>query len=295
MKVVAVPTSEAATEAASSSGRRSIKDVVSLAKAVSQNELSLFFFPSVYSYFPIFSKFKQILCIHDVIAERFPKLIFPNARGRFFWRLKVWLALKQADAVVTVSQHSKRGIIEIFDLNPEQIDVISEAPDLVFQPAKKNEEHDKALRKYNLLNNELFFLYVGGFGPHKNLGALVDAFATFCERNENLNYKLIMVGNFETDSFWTDTSILQKGKTRLPNGQVQFPGFVPDEDLVHLYSAAEALVMPSFDEGFGLPAIEAMSCATPVIGSQTTSLPEIISDAGLFFDPGDEGGGSHAE
>lgn len=287
-EVVVVETSRAATKAASSSGHRSIKDMLLMAKAVARHRPDIFFYPSVYTYFPLLSGAKKVVAIHDVIPERLPRLVFPNARRRLFWRTKVWLALRQADEVMTVSEHSRQGIAEYFGFDPRRIKVVYEAADEIFKPVEDNAaEHLAVLGRYGIGPGERFFLYVGGIGPHKNLGSLISAFARLLERTGSSDLKLVIAGDVDSDPFWREAGLVEKAAESAPANKISFPGYVPDDDLVHLYSAAEALVMPSFAEGFGLPAVEAMACGTAVIGSRTTSLPEVVRDAGLFFEPSD--------
>ncbi len=283
--VRSVPVSRSAAEAASSTSRRSVRDMYNMGRAVFNETLDIMFFPSVYTYFPIFTSVKNIVTIHDVIPEQFPKLVFPNWRLKFFWRLKLWAALKQADQILTVSAYSKQGIIDHFGFDADRIKVVYEAAESIFRPTENNKKHQDILKKYGLKESDRFFLYVGGIGPHKNLDALLFAFLNILQRLGMLNLKLLIIGDFKTDSFWIDSQLLDKAKKIVAENHVQFPGYVPDSDLVHLYTAAEALVLPSFSEGFGLPAVEAMACGTAVIGSQTTSLPEIVREAGIFFDP----------
>jgi glycosyltransferase involved in cell wall biosynthesis len=128
-----------------------------------------------------------------------------------------------------------------------------------------------------------YLLYVGGLSPHKNIPQLIKAFSLVADVNLNL----VVVGDVK-DVFHTNIPAIRSAIARSGLGQrVILPGFVPDTELVHLYSRAYALVQPSLMEGFGLPAIEAMACGTPVLSSRAGSLPEVIGDAGLFFDPND--------
>jgi glycosyltransferase involved in cell wall biosynthesis len=126
---------------------------------------------------------------------------------------------------------------------------------------------------------------VGGFGPHKNVGALLDSFAEI-HNNSDLRVHLVLVGKTVGEVFHSEIQALLEhvGQLGLEDA-VTFTGFVPDAQLVDLYNAAACLVMPSRDEGFGLPAVEAMACGTPVIASGVGALPELVSDAsGLLVD-----------
>jgi glycosyltransferase involved in cell wall biosynthesis len=283
--VITVPVSLAATEAASSSSHRPLRDMYKMGRAVSNTSLDIFFYPSVYTYFPVFSPVKKIVTIHDVIPEMYPDMVFPNHLAGTFWKMKMWAALRQADLVLTVSEYSKQGIRKYLKVKTDKILVTSEAADRCFQRMSMNGELDRIKKKYGLSEPDRYFLYVGGIGPHKNLKALIAAFNILKRRLGAPEQKLLVIGDFEYDAFWMDADIQQQARGNSHATGIVFPGYVPDEHLAYLYSGAEALVLPSFCEGFGLPAVEAMACGTAVLGSETTSLPEVVADAGLFFDP----------
>jgi glycosyltransferase involved in cell wall biosynthesis len=122
---------------------------------------------------------------------------------------------------------------------------------------------------------------VGGLSPHKNLLRLIEAFS----RLQDPSAQLVLVGDLG-DVFHTHVPELRAAVTRHGvDGRVMFPGFVPDADLAHFYSRALALVQPSLIEGFGLPPVEAMACGAPVLSSTAGSLPEVVGEAGRFFNP----------
>jgi glycosyltransferase involved in cell wall biosynthesis len=284
-KAINVPLSASPVEAASSSGSRSLRDMRKMGRAVAGERLDVFFFPSVYTYFPVFSPAKKVIAIHDVIPEMYPEKIFPNGKARLFWNLKMWAALRQADLILTVSDYSKQGIHQYLNVALDKIEVTVEAAAPCFQKTTNNGEIGQIKRVYGISASDNYFLYVGGVGPHKNLETLIAAFRLVRQRQKTGIKKLVIVGDFKNDAFWMDPKI-QKMAGKVSDGDdILFPGFVPDEHLGYLYAGAEALIMPSFSEGFGLPALEAMACGTAVIGSETTSLPEIVGEAGLYFDP----------
>jgi glycosyltransferase involved in cell wall biosynthesis len=285
VKKIVANTKVSPIKAASADGNRSLKDLWAMSRAVWRHKMDVFFFPSVYSYFPIFNRTKIIVTLHDVIADHHPELIFPNAKSKFFWKLKQNAAIKQADLVATVSEYSKSQIVEYFKLPESHLRIISEAARPVFKPLRSSVETNETLACYNLKPDEKFLLYVGGISPHKNLAALIEAFAAICLRRK-CDIKLVLVGDYKDDPFFSAYPSLKKqiAELRLEN-KVIFTGFIPDEDLARLYNAAALLVFPSLEEGFGLPAIEAMACGTPVAASNCGSLPEVVGAAGCFFDP----------
>ena len=283
---IVVETTVAPIEAASAEGRRSLGDIWAMSREVMRHKLDVFFFPTVYSYFPVLNRTKIIVTLHDVIAEHHPDLIFPNARSKFFWGLKQKAAIRQADVIATVSEYSKRQIIEYFGVPASRLRIISEAARPAFRVLEKDDVMTEVLGRYDIGPDEKFLLYVGGISPHKNLSTLVSAFDLVRTARGDAPVKLALVGDYQRDSFFSAYPALKEQVRALGlDEQVIFTGFVPDEDLAYLYNAASALVFPSLEEGFGLPAVEAMACGTPVAASNCGSLPEVIGSAGRFFDP----------
>ena len=286
---VIVGTSRAASRAASAAGRRSLRDLWAMRQAASQQgaDLDLFYFPSVYTFFPLKTRARVVVTIHDTTAERYPNLIFPNRQSRLFWKIKVQLALRQAKIVATVSEASKREIVEHFRLSEERVRVVPDAVGGEFYPIDTSARTENRLANYGVNSGERFILYVGGISPHKNLGTLVEAHSMLVQNQNEKDVKLVLIGDYQQDVFYSCYSDLKQQIRKLgTNGNVVFTGFVDDADLVYFYNAAAALVMPSFDEGFGLPSLEAMACGTPVVASRAGALPEVVGEAGLLFDPG---------
>ena len=288
VSLVKVATSQAATQAASASGRRSLRDLWAMRQAVHWHgsDLDLFYFPSVYTYFPPRTRARVIVTIHDTTAERYPRLIFPNRRSQLFWKLKVRLAVRRADLIATVSQASRREIVKEFGVPEERVSVISDAVGAEFCPLGEDAPTSEVIARYGVNPDEPFILYVGGISPHKNLHTLVDAHASLVQDWGAPAPNLVLVGDYQKDVFFSSyTSLRERVNNRGTGGKVVFTGFVDDDDLRYLYNGASALVMPSFDEGFGLPALEAMACGTPVIASNAGALPEVVGDAGRLFSP----------
>jgi glycosyltransferase involved in cell wall biosynthesis len=273
-------------KAAASDGRRSISDLWAMSREVLKHKVDVFFFPAVYSYFPIFNRTKILLTVHDVIADHHPELIFPNAKAKFFWKLKQKVAIGQADMIATVSEYSKKEIVEYFRLPESRLRVISEAARPNFKVLPTNNGFVSTLARYGLVPDERFLLYVGGISPHKNLSRLIDAFKRLDSLDSSKPLKLILVGDYKDDPFFSAYPHLKSQVSDLNlKDKVVFTGYIPDDDLAYLYNAATLLVFPSLEEGFGLPAIEAMACGTPVAASSTGSLPEILGPVGRYFDP----------
>src|SRR5262245_1263580 len=115
--------------AASAQGHRSVLDMWRVSRALSAREFDLLLFPTIYSYVPVFTRAKKVVLIHDIIPEKYPELTLPRAQSRLFWKVKAALGRWQADAVVTVSDYSRQGILEYFGLAPEHVFVVGEASD----------------------------------------------------------------------------------------------------------------------------------------------------------------------
>ncbi len=261
-----VPTKTPVAEAARADGRRSLPDLARMSFAVARERLDVFFFPTVYSYFPLLRPVRTVVGVHDTIAENHPALAFASPRNERFWRWKVRAALWQADLCLTVSQHSKRSIQRVYGLPSHRIAVVPEAPAGIFTPGAGPREE--------------FLLYVGGISPTKNLETLLRAFAASGAT------RLVLVGDYQDDRFRTcHTELAALAEQLGVSDRVQFAGYVPDPELAELYRRARLFVMPSWDEGFGLPAIEAMACGAPVLVSRGHALEELVGDAGLLADP----------
>jgi glycosyltransferase involved in cell wall biosynthesis len=282
-ETVAVEVREAPSRAASASGRRSPRDMLAMGRAAARSRLDLMFFPASYSFFPVWSVGRTVVTLHDTMALAHPELIFPNRLGRLAWWLKEQAAVRWADRIVTVSNTARRDILAWFRLPPERVRVAPEGPSECFGPRPSGAGSDAVLRRHRIDPARRFLLYVGGLSPHKNLPRLLEAFA----KSAPSDVDLVLVGDLG-DVFHTHVPALREAVARLGlDARVNFTGFVPDEDLADIYNRAYALVQPSLAEGFGLPPVEAMACGTPVLASRAGSLPEVVGDAGRFFEPTD--------
>ncbi len=282
---VVADVAEAPSRAASSTGRRSLADLFAMSRAASRARLDLLYFPTTYSYVPVWGVRRVVVTMHDTLALARPDLVFPTWKGRLAWSLKEHAAARRADRILTVSESARRDLLAWFKLPGDRVRVVSEGPDALFGPRPDDLESRETLERHGLVPGSRYWLHVGGLSPHKNLLRLIDAFAR--TNPEQTGFRLVLVGDMG-DVFHTHIPELRAAVASAGLGdRVVFTGFVPDADLVHLYNRAEALVQPSLMEGFGLPAVEAMACGRPVVASTAGSLPEVIGDAGLYFDPTD--------
>ena len=286
--IVEVKPSRPVTEAAVASGSRSLRDLWAFTRAASREPMDLMFFPAVYSWFPMRPGVPMAVTLHDAIAEHFPHLIFPSRKGRLMWNLKMRMARAQAHRFITVSAAAKDEIVEHLGIEAHLIDVISEAADPRFHPITDAAVRAAARARAKLPAEGRFIVYASSLAPHKNIAGLVDGFSDALARGGLDDVHLALVGDPEGDGFHSNHRQLlaQVESAPLLRGRVRFTGYVSDEDLVALYSDALAAAVPSFSEGFGLPAVEAMACGTPVLASTAGAIPEVVGDAGLYFDPG---------
>jgi alpha-1,3-rhamnosyl/mannosyltransferase len=225
--------------------------------------------------------------VHDAIAERFPELTLPSRRARLLWALKVGFAVRQARLVLTVSDFAAKDLTRFLRIPERRIRVAVEAPAPVFQPARDPERLAEIAARLRIPPNARWFIYVGGFNPHKHVEAIVQAHAEAVRGVADAPY-LLLVGTVDGDVFHGGQqqirrAIQDSGTERL----VIWTGFVADEDLRYLHSGALALVMASACEGFGLPAVEAAACGAPSIATTESPLPQLLAGGGIFVAPAD--------
>lgn len=285
IRLVDVPVDESPTQAASSDSSRSLSDMLRLTRAVRAERPDVFFSPSVYTYFPLPPGLPAVVTIHDTIPERFPELTLPSRRARLFWWLKVRLALAQSRLVLTVSEHSARSIAQVLRVPASRIRTTTEAPAAAYRPCSR-EEVRVAAERAGLPPGARWFVYVGGFNPHKRIDLILRAHARLVSRE--VAPHLLLVGGHAGDVFHKEASRLdaivgEEGTAAL----VHNLGFVPDDELVPLVAGAVASLLPSEAEGLGLPAVEAAACGTPVIATTESPLPELLRGGGFFVSPGD--------
>jgi glycosyltransferase involved in cell wall biosynthesis len=286
---VIVPTLHPPSRAASATGRRTVGDLCRMGWAVARYPLDVFFFPSAYTFFPLLRPRRAVVTIHDVIAEHHPEMVFGQRRLALFWRLKLALAIRQASLIVTVSDHARYGIIDYFGLAPERVRTIPEAPDPIFRQVEAPREPSDLLPACTLpRGGGRYLLYVGGLSPHKNLHLLLEAFRRLLAQGEFPQLQLLLVGDYQSDVFYSAyESLRQEVRRSRLEDRVCFAGYVSDEALVDLYNQADLLVLPSLEEGFGLPAFEAAACGTPVVTSNVGPAADLLGPAAWSFPPHD--------
>jgi glycosyltransferase involved in cell wall biosynthesis len=220
-----------------------------------------------------------VLTVHDMIFKLFPE--YQKRLNYWYLNLAMPLYCRRADAIITVSESSKRDIVTHYGLDPDKVMVVYEAASEEFAPTAPA-AIDSVRHRYGLPDK--YLIHVGTIEPRKNLRRLVEALQLL--RDEGLSIPLVVVGG----KGWLYDDFFSRLERLDIRDSVLFPGYVPSADLPPLYSAATMAVTPSLYEGFGLPVLEAMACATPVACSSAASLPEFGGKAALYFDPMDTSG-----
>ncbi|MEM3154153.1 MAG: glycosyltransferase family 1 protein [Candidatus Woesearchaeota archaeon] len=222
--------------------------------------------PSTLGAFALPMRQKLVQTVFDVIPLKLPKT--RTWWNGFLYRFLAKPSIRNADAIITISNNSKKDICEMLHVPEEKI-FITPLASMYSVPTRADVE--KVQKRHGI--SYPYFIYVGTFEPRKNIVRMLDAFAL-----SGLPHHFLLVGS----RGWKDEHVFRKA-AGMKN--VHVLSGVPNEDLPALYAGAAALVYVSLYEGFGLPVVEAMSCGCPVISSCTSSLPEVGGSAALYVDP----------
>lgn len=226
-------------------------------------------------YLPPGAPARSIVTIYDARFLRMPET-YPRLRHAFLRAAVPW-SLRRASQIITISEFTKRELVQLLGIAPERITVTLLAQRAEFHPVTEAAIVDTVRRKYRLPAR--FVLSASALEPRKNLARTVEAFAR--GRSKGLPQELVLAGAryFGTDDI--GHAIAKHGL----EGQVHFPGYIDDADMPAVYSMADAFIYPSLYEGFGIPLLEAMACGTPVIAADASSLPEVAGPAACLVDP----------
>jgi glycosyltransferase involved in cell wall biosynthesis len=290
VQVVHVAQNVPPAHAAAADGYRSPADMLRLTRTVWRDRPDVFWSPSVYTYFPLPPGQPSLITIHDTITERFPELTMPSRRAQLFWRAKVQLALWQATLVLTVSEFAAREIEAVLGVSRDRLRVAGEAAAPIFTPGTAAEAAEAA-QAAGVRPGAPWFTYVGGFTPHKHVDRIVRAHAVLVAEaiaGATPIPHLVLVGTTSADNFHGVGAGINEAIAECGTGEfVKWTGYMPDAELRLLLTGTNALVLPSENEGFGLPAVEAAACGAPVVATTASPLPQLLEGGGFFVAPGD--------
>lgn len=222
-------------------------------------------------------KGKVIITVYDMVFKLYPETM----TSANFNRLKKNLlrSCQQADAIITISQNSKSEIVQHMGVPEEKIHIIPPAVDFeVFHPKYSELMTSTIKAKYKIPHG--YFLYLGTIEPRKNIPLIIRAYKKLSDTKGDIP-GLVLAGT----KGWKCGDILAEVDDLGLNNKVKFTEYIDQEDVPILMKGAKALIFPSFYEGFGMPPLEAMACGTPVIVSNSSSLPEVVGSAGMLIDP----------
>jgi glycosyltransferase involved in cell wall biosynthesis len=230
---------------------------------------------------PIWPNARLLVTVHDCVSLLFPGQA--SALRKSLEYLRVRGVVRQARHIIAVSNSTREDLVTIFNIAPSRVSVVYNALDGRFARDVPGEDHGPVLERYQIKGP--FILYSGRIRFHKNVHRLIEAFAVLKHELAGdcrfANLKLIVIGDELSRSQHLRLTVVQSGVQH----DVRFFGSVPAPTLRVFYQAAALFAFPSLYEGFGLPPLEAMANRTPVLASNTSSLPEVLGDAALLVNP----------
>lgn len=198
-------------------------------------------------------------------------------RDFFLGRFK-FNQIAKASLIITGSENSKKDIVNYFNLPADKIFFIPLGVDLSLFKPQNRKEVELIKSKYRI--NRPYFLFVSTVEWFKNVQGMIKAYI-LCRKNFKYRHQLVICGMPGRGFKSFQKMVIEDGLQK----EIIFTGYTPEEDIVNLYSGAKAYILPSFYEGFGLGCLEAMACGCPVLSSNSSSIPEVVGNAGIYFDP----------
>jgi glycosyltransferase involved in cell wall biosynthesis len=226
---------------------------------------------------PAFGYRRSVITVHDLNFLYYPQ--FLTAESRRYYNEQIAWAVRRADHILADSDATKSDLASLLDVPLEKVTVVHLGINPAFRPLPETEARQVAT-KYGL--EPEYLLFVGTLEPRKNLPGLLQAYRLLLDA-EGTTAPLVMVGG----KGWLYDEVFERVEELRLTKRVRFLHSVPDTDMPGLYNAASVLTTPSFYEGFGFPALEAMACGTPAVVSDRASLPEVVGEAGLLVNPDD--------
>lgn len=240
---------------------------------VKKYKIDLMHFPAYTASF--LNSGRSVVTIPDVIHKVNPEWF--SRKELFLLDLPIRVAINKSSHIIAISESTKKDIIKYYKVPAEKISVVLLAADESFRPINESFIIEKLKKRYNIDSD--FILNIGVLFKRRNIIRLLEAFSIL-KKDKAINQKLVIAGPGK-EYFNLDEQIIKYGV----KDEVIYLGYVEQEDMPLLYNAASFFIYPSLYEGFGLPVLEAMSCAKAVITSNVSSLPEVLDDSGLLVDP----------
>ncbi len=229
---------------------------------------------------PIYKRYKTVVTIHDLTPIVFKELFPRGFKGELKWQMQKF-SLKKTRRIITDSSNSKEDIIKFAKIKEAKIDVVYLASGKQFRNLNlSKEEKDKIKKKFNLPDK--FVLYVGDVTANKNLPRLINA-VNAAQVNLVMVGKSLVNQDYDKKNPWNH-DLNRVHELAKDNPKIFRLGFVDSDDLVNLYNVADIAILPSFYEGFGLPALEAQACGCPVIATAEGSLKEVLGNSVYIVD-----------
>ena len=251
-----------------------IRSFTSIPSLMKKNDIDVVIEPAHFGPFLLPSKTKRVTVIHDITPVLFPA--YHNSASHYVHKLFLPRITKNADLIIANSEHTKKDLEEHYPNAKGKTEVVYLGKEPQFVPVV----NPLVLEKYKIAAP--YLLFVGTLEPRKNLVMLVNAFGKL-KNSIATPLQLVLAGKMGWDSEELKSAIANSSH----KSDIIVTGYVERSELPALYSMAKIFVYPSFYEGFGLPVLEAMSCGTPVVSSNTSSLPEVGGKAALYFAPED--------
>ena len=265
----------------------SLQEQVEMALKIDRLNLDLVHIP--HYNVPLLCRTKMVVTIHDLnhlfISRELGSRGLGSIAAYWYARFMLKTAVRKATRIIAVSEHTKSEVIEHLSACEDEIEITYEGVEENFQAPEGGPHSEGGVRLQAIKDKHgiagKYILYVGMMRPYKNIGGLMRAYSRLSMRNR---YRLVIVGK-KDNRYYPE---FMKLATELGlKKDVIFTGYVEEEELPYFYSGAHLFVLPSFREGFGIPILEAMACGTPVVASSSSSLPEVVGDAGLMAPPDD--------
>lgn len=239
----------------------------------------VFFSPTHYA--PRYVNCPLVISVMDLSYIYFPEMF----KKKDLYQLRLWTdySVRKADRIMTISQYSKSAIVDYYKVPSEKVIVTYPGYDKdkyrIMNKELRIKDLQKIKNKYRI--NGDYILFVGTLQPRKNLIRLIEAFTILKKDKTYNNLQLVIIGK----KGWLYEEIFEKVKQLNLKKEIIFLDYIVEDDLPVLYQEASCFVLPSLYEGFGIPAVEAMACGCPIAVSNVSSLPEIVGEAGVTFDP----------